>query len=215
MVETSSPWVPHFSRRSLLVSRARSGLPPRNRFSHVPRFRSRDLLQHGIDGVSCIRQLHFHRHDRQRPERGKICPQIHRIFLCSNETPRLAPQLQRKQLANIFLDVSMVIAIESFRDRLNVCRPQLQHKILRPRDAAKHHRPRRNILPAQFRAALATPIFPPPETTPPKRRWPARPHPRAATQTTVHASRPAGINRSFASCGVTRTMSKSRASARC
>ena len=58
------------------------------------RFRSLDLVQHGIDGVSGVREFHFHRHNRKRLKRRQKAPQIHRILLSRYESTGVAAPLQ-------------------------------------------------------------------------------------------------------------------------
>src|SRR5579863_1926555 len=124
-----------------LASCARSGDFHRRRKSSAPSVANSilsraalslpDLAQHGIHSVSCVRQFHFHRHHGKRLQRGKIRPEIDRVFLGSQEPAGLALLFEGKQLNNILLDISVMIAVERLGHGLDVRRPQLQHEILR------------------------------------------------------------------------------------
>src|ERR1700686_2844412 len=60
-----------------------------------------DLLQDGIDGVSCFPQFHSYGDDRQGGEGGKIAAQVHCVFFGGDEAARLGAPLQPTQ----FMDV--------------------------------------------------------------------------------------------------------------
>src|ERR1700722_11707902 len=102
--------------------------------------------QDGIDGVSRAGKFHLDRDDCERRERVKISAQVHRIFLRSDEASSLAALFELQQVAHILFRVGMMITEECFCGRGNASGPQLQQKILGSRNAAKHHRPRWNIL---------------------------------------------------------------------
>ena len=103
-----------------------------------------DLAQDGINGVSGIGQFHLYRDDRERLQRGKIRTQVDGVFLGGDEASSLAAVLQVEQLADIFLGIRVMIAIEGFGYWFDIGGPQLQNKILRTGDPAKHDRTRRN-----------------------------------------------------------------------
>src|SRR5580704_16084761 len=102
--------------------------------------------QHGIHGISGVRQLHLYPNHHQRRERCQISSQVHGIFFCGDEAARLTALPKLQQVANILLGVGVMIAEESLGDRINTRSPQLQQKVLRPRNATEHNRPSRNVL---------------------------------------------------------------------
>jgi len=118
-----------------------------------------DPAKHGIQSVSRIGKIHFHRDHRERLERGKVGSEINRIFFGGNEATGLAPLFQVEQFANVFFRVGVVIAIKRLGDRFDIGRPQLQHEVLRSRDTAEDHRARRNIM---ARAAFLSGAVDPP-----------------------------------------------------
>src|ERR1051326_6654068 len=105
-----------------------------------------DLAQDGIHGVSCIGQFHVHGNDRERLKRGKVWPEVDRIFLSSDKPSRLAALFQFQQFADVLFFIRMVVAVKCFGNRLDVGGAQLQQKILRTCDPAEHHRSWWNIL---------------------------------------------------------------------
>src|SRR5579863_183354 len=113
-----------------------------------------DRAQHGIHSVSCVGKLHLYRNHGQRREGPEISTEIYCIFFGSHETASFTSPIKFKQVANIFFSVSVMIAEECLRYRIDSRCAELQHKILRPRNSAKHERPCRDILhrdsPPQF-----------------------------------------------------------------
>src|SRR5208282_6265207 len=95
--------------------------------------------------VICVGKLHLHRDDRQRRQRVKITAQVYRIFFRGHKTASLTPLSKLEQVTNIFLSVRMVIAKERLRDWIHARSPQLQQKILRPRNPTEHDGPRRQV----------------------------------------------------------------------
>src|ERR1700683_1111062 len=102
--------------------------------------------QHGIHGVSCVCEFHFHWDYGERRESIEIASKVHCIFLGGDEAVGFASLPKLEQIANIFFRIKVVVAIESFSDGIDAGGLQLQQKILRPRDAAEHDRPRWNGL---------------------------------------------------------------------
>src|SRR5216684_7676732 len=101
--------------------------------------------QHGIHGVSCVVQLHFYWYHRERPKRGQVAAEVDRILLGRDKTAGFAALPELQKFVDVFLSVGMMVTIERFGHRLDVCCPQLQHKALRTGNSAKDYRPRWNI----------------------------------------------------------------------
>src|SRR5271170_1658116 len=105
-----------------------------------------DHAQHGIHNVSRVGQFHLDGDDRQRRERRQISAQVHRIFFGGDEAAALTALPELQQIAHVFFCVGVMIAEKRLGCGIDARGPQLQQKILWPRNAAEHHGPRRNIL---------------------------------------------------------------------
>ena len=72
--------------------------------------------------------------------------QVDGVFFGGDKTSGLAALLQFEQLADVFFVIGVMIAIKGLGGGLDIRRPQLQQKILRPRNRTKYNRPRRHCL---------------------------------------------------------------------
>jgi hypothetical protein len=55
-----------------------------------------DLVKHGIEGVSCVGEFHFHLHDRERLQSGEIWAKIDGVFFGGDEATGLAAVFELK-----------------------------------------------------------------------------------------------------------------------
>ena len=78
-----------------------------------------DRAQDSINGVSGVGEFHLYPDDGERLEGGEIGTQIDGVFLSGHETSSLAAALKVQQLADVFLGIGVMIAIESFGYRLD------------------------------------------------------------------------------------------------